>query len=990
MASKKIEIIYDINGKPIDVAIDKTKNLQQQARLLTAELRRTKEGTAEFQALSTKLGNVQDGLAATNAKSRDLFASLSLIPGPVGDLFGKLNGVIGLLKTFSSFSLKDLTFQLKETGNDILDIGKNLLGLKLPEVKAASVDSTSIKEAASATQTLASANNQVATSTAAAATQTTALSSATAGYAKAQMESNAILSKAIEKEILSTNIKNIASAADIKLIANVEALAMQEGVLINFLADGTVQLTMQDGAVRKLTASEEQAILSGKQLALTEGQVTVASEVNTVATVTNTSARRANMIALAQSTGLSRVLMGAFTALSISEYAAATAAVALSVALKSIGIGILISLLSLLLEPILKLIKIGTDYLGWTESAADATKKAADNTDKYTKALDKNSEALNKNLQGVEYQTKKKTLLAQIEGKSAEELLKITQGGLEQEKQLYSKQIGDLQALRAKSAKDGKLSAEEKAKVANDIDKKITEASTNYVKKRNDIEFAGLEYIKTIRDKERDEEKKRLEKIAADNIEADKMLLELKQNNAVQTLKTVREREDKELQIQAESEAAKVDALQISEEKKEKLKLQIFVKYGVKIVQLNQKRQDEDLKLLEEEAKKREEFAKKKQLILIESLDDQTKREKEQRQLKFNEDSKQLEEDKNFIAMSEKDKNALRLAMAKILDRDLKKIDEDKRKRENDEKIAKLDSDLRFLQITNEANKNSFNAYWNGRQELLNKAKERELAELDLTEAQKLAIEKKYAQLSKDLQSEKLNAYLGFISAGLAAVSNAFSDVSEINQMEMDQDLQKVKGNAEEEDKIKKKYFEKNKNVQIAQAIIGTLQGAIQAYQSLAVIPVVGPVLGAAAAAAALVFGYKKVALIKSTQYDGGGGGGSSAPASNNLGRNYGDGGMIEGPRHSNGGVPITAEGGEAVMTRGAVTMFAPLLSAMNQMGGGTSFTKGATGAARFDNPKLADYSKEQSPVILKTYVVSKDMQSEIEKQTRLKDLSTL
>jgi hypothetical protein len=976
MASKKIEIIYDINGKPIDVAIDKTKNLQQQARLLTAELRRTKEGTAEFQLLSTKLGDVQDGLAATNAKSRDLFASLSLIPGPVGDLFGKLNGVIGLLKTFSSFSLKDLGFQLKETGNDILDIGKNLLGLKLPEVKAASVDSGSIKEAASATQTLASANTQVATSTAAAATQTTALTSATAALTTSQRQA----------EIASTK----RAVTDLKYRDSLNELEVAFGKYTRQqVASG--KITVEQGiAQNRLSAQQQYAILQTNGLATANMQLAGAETAETTATVTNTAARRANMIALAQSTALSRVLMGAFTALSVSEYAAATAAVALSVALKSIGIGILISLLSLLLEPLLKLIKIGTDYLGWTESAADATKKAADNTEKYTKALERNTEALNKNLQGVEYQTKKKTLLAQIEGKSAEDLLKITQGGLEQEKQLYSKQIGDLQALRAKSAKDGKLSAEEKAKVANDIDKKITEASTNYVKKRNDIEFAGLEYIKTIRDKEREEEKKRLEKIAADNIEADKMLLELKQNNAVQTLKTVREREDKELQIQAESEAAKVDALQISEEKKEKLKLQIFVKYGVKIVQLNQKRQDEDLKLLEEEAKKREEFAKKKQLILIESLDDQTKREKEQRQLKFNEDSKQLEEDKNFIAMSEKDKNALRLAMAKILDRDLKKIDEDKRKRENDEKIAKLDSDLRFLQITNEANKNSFNAYWNGRQELLNKAKERELAELDLTEAQKLAIEKKYAQLSKDLQSEKLNAYLGFISAGLAAVSNAFSDVSEINQMEMDQDLQKVKGNAEEEDKIKKKYFEKNKNVQIAQAIIGTLQGAIQAYQSLAVIPVVGPVLGAAAAAAALVFGYKKVALIKSTQYDGGGGGGSSAPASNNLGRNYGDGGMIEGPRHSNGGVPITAEGGEAVMTRGAVTMFAPLLSAMNQMGGGTSFSKGATGAARFDNPKLADYSKEQSPVILKTYVVSKDMQSEIEKQTRLKDLSTL
>ena len=196
---------------------------------------------------------------------------------------------------------------------------------------------------------------------------------------------------------------------------------------------------------------------------------------------------------------------------------------------------------------------------------------------------------------------------------------------------------------------------------------------------------------------------------------------------------------------------------------------------------------------------------------------------------------------------------------------------------------------------------------------------------------------------------------------------------------------------AAKEDKIKEKYFYKNKQAQKAQAYINTFQAAVSAYAAMAAIPVVGPVLGAIAAAAAIVAGLANVKKIDAQTYQSSSaGGGSSAPASNTLGRNYGDGGMIEGPRHSNGGVPITAEGGEAVMTRGAVTMFAPLLSAMNQMGGGTSFSKGATGAARFDNPKLSDYSKEQSPVILKTYVVSKDMQSEIEKQTRLKDLSTL
>jgi hypothetical protein len=118
-------------------------------------------------------------------------------------------------------------------------------------------------------------------------------------------------------------------------------------------------------------------------------------------------------------------------------------------------------------------------------------------------------------------------------------------------------------------------------------------------------------------------------------------------------------------------------------------------------------------------------------------------------------------------------------------------------------------------------------------------------------------------------------------------------------------------------------------------------------------------------------------------------GGGTAAPDANAINTskaNYGDGGMIYGPRHAGGGVMINAEGGEAVMTRNSVTMFAPLLSAMNVMGGGTAFSKGAVGQASYDNPK----STSQESTILKTYVVEQELTTSQHKQARLKDLSTL
>jgi hypothetical protein len=294
-------------------------------------------------------------------------------------------------------------------------------------------------------------------------------------------------------------------------------------------------------------------------------------------------------------------------------------------------------------------------------------------------------------------------------------------------------------------------------------------------------------------------------------------------------------------------------------------------------------------------------------------------------------------------------------------------------------------------------------------------------------------LEQEHLKRLRDINRQELNTYLQYATQIMSAIQTVISDMAKVtalqqqlaterlteayikqneldkrtitNQTELEKKLfANKKKFAEDEDKLKKEAFEQNKKIQIAQAIIGTLQGAVQAFTSLAVIPVVGPVLGGIAAAAALVFGYKQVDLIKQTTYQsslalsnsestgsggaGGGSGGGATSPPNQLGRNYAEGGMIQGPSHAGGGVMINAEGGEVVMTKGAVTMFAPLLSMMNQAGGGTSFSKSAMGGAKYDNPRITKQITE--PQIIKTYVVATDMSSEQQKQNRLKDLSTL
>ena len=62
----------------------------------------------------------------------------------------------------------------------------------------------------------------------------------------------------------------------------------------------------------------------------------------------------------------------------------------------------------------------------------------------------------------------------------------------------------------------------------------------------------------------------------------------------------------------------------------------------------------------------------------------------------------------------------------------------------------------------------------------------------------------------------------------------------------------------------------------------------------------------------------------------------------------YASGGMVKGPSHERGGVKykvggevVELEGGEAVINKKSTEMFRPLLSKLNQAGGGTSFARG-------------------------------------------------
>jgi hypothetical protein len=296
--------------------------------------------------------------------------------------------------------------------------------------------------------------------------------------------------------------------------------------------------------------------------------------------------------------------------------------------------------------------------------------------------------------------------------------------------------------------------------------------------------------------------------------------------------------------------------------------------------------------------------------------------------------------------------------------------------------LKKLDAELQFLEVRKGAVREGTAEYFDILNDINNTAQKRELAALDKSlmtadeyEKRKTDIIAKYAKQRDDIRKQENR----LMWQGVAQTIDALASISGALASGLD-----------EESKKSRKAFEERKKLQVATAIMSAASGVIQILAQPSTLP--SPFDWIVKAANVVALGVAtgiNISKIKSTTFEAAGGRDASS-GFKSQGRNYGNGGMIEGPLHSGGGVPITAEGGEAVMTRGSVAMFAPLLSAMNQMGGGTSFSKGAAGQAFFDNPKTSNPVTESQTQIIKTYVVSNELTSEVEKQARLKALSTI
>lgn len=123
---------------------------------------------------------------------------------------------------------------------------------------------------------------------------------------------------------------------------------------------------------------------------------------------------------------------------------------------------------------------------------------------------------------------------------------------------------------------------------------------------------------------------------------------------------------------------------------------------------------------------------------------------------------------------------------------------------------------------------------------------------------------------------------------------------------------------------------ERRKEAAIAQALINAAVAITGTWAGYASLGPAGPVLAGIQTAAIAATTAFEIATIEAQQFE--------------------FGGVLNGPSHNQGGIPFTvngvpgfeAEGGEAIINKRSTQMFRPLLSAINEAGGGKKFQNGA------------------------------------------------
>ena len=282
---------------------------------------------------------------------------------------------------------------------------------------------------------------------------------------------------------------------------------------------------------------------------------------------------------------------------------------------------------------------------------------------------------------------------------------------------------------------------------------------------------------------------------------------------------------------------------------------------------------DKKKKLKEDEFKNQMQVDTLLDNLYIATLTKEDEREQAAFESKRRKEKIELTASKAFLESSEEEKQNL----LKQFDEGTEVLDADRKEKK---KQKALQEELELLNIRKGAVQVGTPAYFDILRQIEDNAYQQKKDKAKGNAKELEAIQAEHSANLNNIKKQEVEQYLQYAAQALSGVSNILNMASANMKAQQEIDIANAEGNEEKITEIKKKAFEENKKMQIAQAIIGTLQAAIQAYLSMAGIPGIGTALGIAAAAATLVFGYKNVELIKQTKYqDTSTKGGASAKA---------------------------------------------------------------------------------------------------------------
>ena len=246
-----------------------------------------------------------------------------------------------------------------------------------------------------------------------------------------------------------------------------------------------------------------------------------------------------------------------------------------------------------------------------------------------------------------------------------------------------------------------------------------------------------------------------------------------------------------------------------------------------------------------------------------------------------------------------------------------------------------------------------------------------ELANLELSSDEKKLITKQYEEAITDIKKQNADAQ------------------GQILQKKTDQEIEAAQATANVLGAVAQAAGEATaigKAAAIASTLINTYLSAQQIYTRVSETPGLGVFaipLAVAGAAAAVVGGLKNVSQIMSVQ----------PPTDEVSTPNLASGGMVRGiGSGTSDSIPANLSNGESVINARSTSAFGSLLSAINEAGGGASFTGGGSQSASSpsNTESLLGTMTNQSQAPIKTYVVASDVSTVQSLDRQIRSRSTI